>query len=232
MIMIGNKKITIKSGFLLVSFVAVLLVMYFVGISRLTPESIRNLILSFGWWGPVAYIFIYTIRPLLLFPAIILSLAGGLAFGPWWGTLYVLIGGLLGACLCFAIARLLGREKVKKYLGRFPQIDALEEQMDKNGFRAMLIMRVVPIFPYDPVSYLAGLSNIRFGEYALATAIGMVPGAFAYNVLGYSLTDMMSPTFLMAVALVILVMFTPLVYHFKKDKENLAYAKPQRRQKP
>ena len=229
--MIRNKKVTIKSGFLLVVLVAILLLIYFVGVSRLTPESIRNLIISFGWWGPVAYIFIYTIRPLLLFPAIILTLAGGLAFGPWWGTLYVLVGGLLGACLCFAIARLLGRVKMKKYLVKFPQIEALEGQMDKNGFRTMLIMRVVPIFPYDPVSYLAGLSNIRFSDYALATAIGMLPGAFAYNALGYSMTDMLSPTFLMAVVLVILVMFTPLVYHFKKEKENLAYAKPQRRQK-
>jgi len=218
MVMMGNKKLTIKSGFLLVVIVAVLLVLYFIGVSRLTPESIRNLIISFGWWGPAAYIFIYTIRPLLLFPAIILTLAGGLAFGPWWGTLYVLIGGLLGACLCFAIARLLGRGKMIKYLGKFPQIEAIEGQMEKNGFRNMLIMRVVPIFPYDPVSYLAGLSNMRFSDYALATAIGMVPGAFAYNALGYSMTNILSPTFLMAVGLVILVMFTPLVYHFKKNK--------------
>jgi uncharacterized membrane protein YdjX (TVP38/TMEM64 family) len=157
-----------------------------------------------------------TIRPLLLFPAIILTLAGGLAFGPWWGTLYVVIGGLLGACLCFAIARLLGREKTKKYLGDFSQIQAFDDQMVEHGFRTMLVMRIVPIFPYDPVSYLAGLSNMRFRDYAAATAIGMVPGAFAYNVLGYSLTDMLSPTFLLAVALVVLVMFTPLVYHFVK----------------
>lgn len=218
--MTGGKKTRIKAGFSLVILLAVLLLVHVVGVSRLTPESIRNLIISFGWWGPAVYVFIYTIRPLLLFPAIILTLAGGLAFGPWWGTLYVVVGGLSGACLCFAIARLLGREKTKKYLGKFSQIEALDEQMNKNGFRTMLIMRVVPIFPYDPVSYLAGLSNISFRDYAIATAIGMLPGAFAYNVLGHSLTDMLSPVFFMAVALVILVMFTPLVYHLKKHKEN------------
>lgn len=218
MIMTGGKKSTIKAGFLLVSLLAVLLLVHFVGVSRLTPESIRNLIISFGWWGPVVYVFIYTIRPLLLFPAIILTLAGGLAFGPWWGTLYVVVGGLLGACLCFAIARSLGHEKMKKYLGKFSQIQAFDDQVVEHGFRTMLIMRVVPIFPYDPVSYLAGLSNIRFRDYVAATAIGMLPGAFAYNVLGYSLTDMLSPTFLVAVVLVIVVMFTPLVYHFVKNK--------------
>jgi len=218
MIMTGGKKSALKAGSLLTLLLAVLLLAHFVGVSRLTPESIRNLMISFGGWGPVVYVFVYTIRPLLLFPAIILTLAGGLAFGPWWGTLYVLVGGLLGACLCFAIARLLGHEKMKKYLGNFSQIKAFDNQMMDHGFRSMLIMRLVPIFPYDPVSYLAGLSKISFRDYALATAIGMVPGAFAYNVLGQSLTDMLSPVFFMAVALVLLVTFTPLVYHFVKHK--------------
>ena len=227
-----GKKSAVKASFLLMMLLAVLLLVHFVGLSRLTPEAIRNLILSFGWWGPGVYIFLYTIRPLLLFPAIILTLAGGLAFGPWWGTLYVVVGGLLGACLCFGISRSLGREKMQKYVGAWSYAQNFDDQVLKHGFRAMLIMRIVPIFPYDPVSYLAGLSTIRFRDYAAATAIGMVPGAFAYNVLGYSLTDMLSPTFFMAIALVIIVMFTPMVYHFLKRKENLAYAKPQRRLKP
>ena len=107
---------------------------------------------------------------------------------------------------------------MKKYLGQFPQIQAFDDQIAEHGFRTMLVMRIVPIFPYDPVSYLAGLSKMRFSDYAAGTAIGMVPGAFAYNVLGYSLTDMLSPTFLMGIALVVIVMFTPLVYHFVKHK--------------
>lgn len=218
MIITCGKKSAVKVGFLLVIVLLVLLLVHFIGVSRLTPESIRNLIISFGWWGPAVYIFLYTIRPLLLFPAIILTLAGGLAFGPWWGTLYVLIGGLLGACLCFLIARSLGREKMKKYLGDFPQLQNFDDQVAEHGFRTMLIMRIVPIFPYDPVSYLAGLSNMKFRDYTVATAIGMVPGAFAYNVLGCSLTDMLSPAFLMAVVLVAVVMFTPLVYHLVKNK--------------
>lgn len=218
MIITGGKKSAVRVGFLLVILLVVLLLVHVIGVSRLTPESIRNLIISFGWWGPVVYIIMYTLRPLLLFPAIILTLAGGLAFGPWWGTLYVVIGGLLGACLCFVIARALGQEKMKKYLGDFPQMQAFDAQAVEHGFRTILVMRIVPIFPYDPVSYLAGLSKMKFRDYAAATGIGMIPGAFAYNVLGYSLTDMLSPTFLMAVALVAIVMFTPLVYHFVKNK--------------
>jgi uncharacterized membrane protein YdjX (TVP38/TMEM64 family) len=219
--MICEKRSALKAGFFLVLLLLVLLFVHFVGISRLTPESIRNLVLSFGWWGPVVYIAMYSIRPLLLFPAIILTLAGGLAFGPWWGTFYVVVGGAMGACLCFVIARLLGSKKSQKYIGKYSQLQLFENQLEVNGFRTILLMRLVPIFPYDPVSYLAGLSKIRFQDYALATIIGMIPGAFAYNVLGYSLLDVFSSTFLLAIGLLILVMFTPLVYHFVKQNRRV-----------
>lgn len=166
MLTICEKKSAMKAGFWLILVLAGLLLVHGTGISRFTPESIRNVVISFGWWGPAVYVFMYSIRPLLLFPAIILTLAGGLAFGPWWGTFYVVLGGVLGACLCFMISRLLGREKMIKYVRRFSHLQAFEERMSANGFRTMLFMRVVPIFPYDPVSYLAGLSRIRFRDYA------------------------------------------------------------------
>lgn len=221
MTMIREKRSAIKAGFFLVLLLLVLLFVHFVGISRLTPESIRNIVLSFGWWGPVVYVVMYSIRPLLLFPAIVLTLAGGLAFGPWWGTFYVVVGGVMGACLCFFIARLLGSKKLQKYMGKYSQLQLFENQLEVNGFRTMLIMRLVPIFPYDPVSYLAGLSKIRFQDYVLATTIGMIPGAFAYNVLGYSLLDIFSSTFLLAIGLLVIVMFTPLVYHFVKQNRRI-----------
>jgi uncharacterized membrane protein YdjX (TVP38/TMEM64 family) len=221
MTMICEKRSAIKAGFFLVLVLLVLLFVHFVGISRLTPESIRNVVLSFGWWGPVVYIVMYSIRPLLLFPAIVLTLAGGLAFGPWWGTFYVVVGGVMGASLCFLIARLLGSKKLQKYIGKYSQLQLFENQLEVNGFRTMLIMRLVPIFPYDPVSYLAGLSKIRFRDYVLATIIGMIPGAFAYNVLGYSLLDVFSSTFLLAIGLLVVVMFTPLVYHFVKQNRRV-----------
>lgn len=220
------KKSAIKAGFFLVIVSILLLLVHMVGISRLTPEAIRNLIVSLGWWGPVVFVLLYTLRPLLLFPAIILTLAGGLAFGPWWGTFYVVLGGLSGACLCFWLARLMGKESMRRYFGRYVKLEQWDAKTQEHGFKTMLVMRVVPIFPYDPVSFLAGVSNIRFSEYALATAIGMIPGAFAYNVLGYSMTEMFSPLFLAALLLVALVMFTPMIYHFIKNnyinKENQA----------
>lgn len=221
MIILCEKKSAIKAGFLLTLVLLGLLFVHVVGVSRFTPESIRNVVISFGWWGPAVYVLMYSIRPLLLFPAIILTLAGGLAFGPWWGTFYVVLGGVAGACLCFAIARLLGRKKMQRYLNRFSHLQLFEEKMSANGFRTMLFMRIVPIFPYDPVSYLAGLSKIRFRDYIAATALGMIPGAFAYNVLGYSLLDIFSTTFLLGITLVVLALITPLAYHLRNKNRRI-----------
>lgn len=68
---------------------------------HLSPEGIRTCIFIFGAAAPVLFIFIYALRPLILFPASVLSLTGGLAFGPLWGTVYTIVGATLGAVLSF-----------------------------------------------------------------------------------------------------------------------------------
>lgn len=212
------QRLAVKIGLAAAGLTAFIILVHSIGLGRLTPEALRKLIVACGWWGPAVYILLYTLRPLLLFPAIILTLAGGLAFGPWWGTLYVVIGGLGGAAVCFALARYLGRERVQQYLGRYVPLEMLEDQSREYGFRTLLMMRLVPVFPYDPVSYLCGLSAMRWRDYLAATTLGMIPGAVAYNVLGYSMSDIFSPTFLLAVLLLVVVMGTPLVYHYVKHK--------------
>ncbi|WP_164984930.1 TVP38/TMEM64 family protein [Ammoniphilus sp. CFH 90114] len=174
------------------------------------PAIIREYILSFGWIAPLVYIFLYTIRPLFFFPAVILSLAGGLTFGPWWGTFFDLIGATLGSFLAFGAARKLGRETMEKWTrGRLGKLDIY---MNEQGFKAILFLRLIPLVPFDAVNYGAGLTRIRFRDYALATPLGILPGAFAYNYLGASLHQVFSPMFFMAIALVIALMIIPAGY--------------------
>lgn len=179
-------------------------------LQAMTPERIRSWMLSFGIWAPVFYILFYTIRPLVFFPAVILTLAGGLAFGVWWGTLYVLIGASLGAYLSFGLARILGRETIQRWLG--PRLQKLDVRLSGHGFQTVLFLRLVPLFPFDAVSYSAGLSRVRFRDYAPATTLGMVPGVVAYNFLGDSLSDAFSPSFYLAVGVVVLLAVLPLIY--------------------
>lgn len=210
-------KSAIRAGFLLTLFLFYSwLLLRVIGTERLTPAAISTVINALGWCGPILYICFYSIRPFLLFPAIILTLAGGLAFGPIWGTIYVIIGASAGAGLCFYVARFYGKNKLDGLLSKSTYLRVLDGQFTQYGFRTVLVMRLV--LPYDPVSYAAGLSGIRFREYIAATVLGTVPGAFAYNFLGHSLHQLFTPTFYIAVALVLTLWCTPVVYRLVKRR--------------
>lgn len=151
-----------------------------------TPERIRAFVLSFGVWAPVIYLLAYG-QPIVPLPASVMTITGGLAFGPSWGTLAALVGATVRACSEFLVARLLGRQAVERLLrGKLAAWDA---KLAANGFTAVLLIRLVPNLPFDMQNYGLGFSRVRFSAYAPATVLGMIPGSFAYVYLGYSLTD-------------------------------------------
>lgn len=152
---------------------------------RFSPQAVRNEILILGAWAPVIYIAACMLRPLILFPASIMSLAGGLAFGPGAGVMYILIGGTGGAILAYGLGRLLGKELFQtKIKGR---IEAWRRKLEAEGFRATLLMRLLPVLNFDLVSYVCGLSRVRLSSYTAATVIGLLPGAVGYSFLGSGL---------------------------------------------
>lgn len=176
---------------------------------HLGPEDIRAWILSFGWAAPVLFILIYTIRPLILFPASILSLAGGLTFGPVWGTVYTIVGATMGAVLSFGLARFLGEKFVRKRLKE--KGSKIEMQLQQKGFMYILLFRLIPIFPFDLVSYAAGVSKIKFTAFLLGTLLGMIPGTFAYNFLGSSFLEGKTSYIIIAAVVFVLVTLIPFV---------------------
>jgi uncharacterized membrane protein YdjX (TVP38/TMEM64 family) len=155
-------------------------------VRRITPERVRDYVLSFGLWAPVIYLAVYG-QPLVPLPASLMTITGGLAFGPLWGTLAALGGATARACTQFGVARLLGREAVAKLLkGR---VAALDQKIGQNSFKTVLLVRLIPNVPFDMQNYGLGFSQARFLPYAAGTLLGMIPGCFAFVYLGYSLTD-------------------------------------------
>jgi uncharacterized membrane protein YdjX (TVP38/TMEM64 family) len=109
---------------------------------HLNPEGIRAWILSFGWAAPVLFILLYTVRPLILFPASILSLTGGLAFGPVWGTFYTIVGATMGAVLSFWLARFVGKKFDRIRLNE--KWGKLEKQLAFKGKSGFFIVTALP----------------------------------------------------------------------------------------
>ena len=85
-----------------------------------SAEDIRRWVVGFGVWAPLIYVAVYTIRPLLLFPTLLLNLSAGVLFGPWWGI--ILTSGWLWLCkllLSFGTLRrrLLAAAQLRRQLG-------------------------------------------------------------------------------------------------------------------
>lgn len=170
-------------------------------LQQASPENIRDQVLAFGPWGPVIYVILFTFVPLTLFPDAVLAIASGMAFGMWRGFLLTWLGALSGGSLAFWLARVIGQEameKLQKRMGHKPH-----EVPHMKGFLSVLVLRLVPLVPFDVVSYGAGLSHVRYRDFIFGTAVGIIPGVCVYVNLGDKLIDCGSTHFYWAVALLV-----------------------------
>lgn len=129
----------------------------------------------------VVYVAGYILGTVLLLPGTVLSFAGAVLFGAYEGTLYTWVGAVIGSVLAFLLARALGRDFVNGLLGG--KLEALDRRIREQGFYGLLLIRLVPLFPFNGVNFGCGLTGIRLRDYVLATAIGIVPGTFVYQFL-------------------------------------------------
>lgn len=152
--------------------------------SELDVAALEAQIGNLGPLAPLGFMVIYALATVLFVPGVVFSLIGGALFGPFWGTLYNLLGASLGATLAFLAARYIASDWVaRKSAGRLRQLIA---GVEAEGWRFVALTRLVPLFPFNLLNYALGLTRIRFGHYVLATLICMAPGAAAYTWLGYA----------------------------------------------
>ncbi len=130
-------------------------------------------------WAPLIFIGLYAGATALAMPGSILTLAGGAIFGLFWGTLYNSIAANIGANLAFGVARLLGRDGIKRLAGK--RLDALDRATENYGFRGLLTLRLIPAVPFNALNFGSGLTAISWPTYAVATAVGIFPGTFVYT---------------------------------------------------
>lgn len=133
-------------------------------------------------WGPLLYILIYALRPLLLVPAAPLTAFSGAVFGIGWGLLYTLVAANLSANVAYWIGRFFNFNLPRAGVVVRRWVTALQTR----SFAAVLLMRLFYV-PFDLTNYGAGILKIRWTPYFLATAIGIVPGVAMFVSLGASL---------------------------------------------
>ncbi|RKD21892.1 hypothetical protein BEP19_14660 [Ammoniphilus oxalaticus] len=167
-------------------------------------ESFRNYLLSFGIWAPIISAFLMVFQAIAApLPAFVITFANGMLFGAFWGGLLSWSSAMLGAALCFFIAKALGRPAVEKLVTR-TALDWTDQFFEKYGKHSILIARLLPIVSFDLVSYGAGLTSMRFWGFFIATGIGQAPATILYSYLGQTASSSVKVLFFIFVAVICL----------------------------
>lgn len=180
---------------------------------RIDVAALQTWVESAGSAAPLVFIALYAAATVLFLPGSVITLAGGVLFGPVWGMLWSLAGATLGAALAFLIARYLGGDWIARRAG--PRLSRLNDGVAAEGWRFIAFVRLVPLFPFNLLNYALGLTRIAFLTYVLASALFMLPGALAFTWLGYAGREALSGgegtvrAILIALALVTSMAFLP-----------------------
>jgi uncharacterized membrane protein YdjX (TVP38/TMEM64 family) len=128
-----------------------------------------------GVWGPVLFISIYTLIVVLVLPGILFTMGAGFLFGVIDGSIYVVIGNTLGAIVAFMIARHFLGKRASHFLLRQPRLKALNEELMPEGWKIVLVTRMLPFFPFKLSNYFFGLTHISLKGFVSGHLIGSWP---------------------------------------------------------
>lgn len=151
---------------------------------QLSVDALVTWVQQLGWLAPLVFIAGYAVSAVFFMPGLLFTLAGGVLFGPLYGTFYNLTGATLGATLAFLTARYVAYEWVAQRTGN--RLRQLVTGVEKEGWRFVAFTRLVPLFPFNLLNYALGLTNIRLSHYVITSFIFMAPSGAAYTYLGYA----------------------------------------------
>ncbi len=137
------------------------------------------------------YCSVYIVFTALSIPgAVFLTLIGGAIFGLFYGTIWISISSTTGATLAFLMSRFFFQQAVKEKFG--DRLNAIEENLRKDGAFYLFSMRLVPAIPFFIVNLVMGLTPIKTLHYVLASWSGMLAGTIVYVNAGTQLSKLES----------------------------------------
>ncbi len=158
-------------------------------LSSLDIEEVRDYIASFGIFAPLVSILLMILQSIMApIPAFLITFSNALVFGWIKGAIISWTGAMIGASICFYIGRFLGRDVAVKYAGK-SQLQTFDNYFEKYGKLSILVARLLPFVPFDPISYGAGLTNMKFSSFAIATGLGQLPATIIYSYFAGNITS-------------------------------------------
>ena len=131
--------------------------------------------------APFWVVAVYTAGSALAIPVTLMVIATVLVFGTWLGLAYALAGACVSAAALFAVGRWMGRDAVRRLAGGL--LNRISRKLADNGLLTVITFRIVPVAPFAVINLIAGVSAIRWRDFALGTLIGLLPGVTAIALL-------------------------------------------------
>lgn len=141
---------------------------------------------ALGYAAPLLFILVYALSTAFSLPTgLLLSTVGGFLFGTLWGGTLIVIGATLGATMIFLAARTVLGDVLRARAGPFLQ--KLESGFRENEISYMLVLRLVPLFPFWLVNLAPAFLGVRTSTFIGGTFVGIIPGAFVFASVGTGL---------------------------------------------
>jgi len=152
-------------------------------------ERFLDWVEGLGVWAPLVAGAFYIPATVLFVPGSLVTLAIGAIFGVVVGTIVVSLGSILGSTAAFLIGRFFARDWVAAKVAASPRFKAIDDAVARSGFKIVLLTRLSPVFPYNLLGYMYGITQVKLRDYFFASWIGMFPGTVMYVYLGYALGE-------------------------------------------
>jgi len=132
--------------------------------------------------APLMFLALHVVASLTFVPRSLLGFAAGIVFGVWWGLLWAALGSVIGAVAGFLLARYVHAGLFER--ARWTRFTALLERAERGGWRAVTLIRLVPVIPHSLSNYALGLTQLKLSDYALGSFLGQLPLTIAAVELG------------------------------------------------
>lgn len=213
----------LKRLILVAVIVAVYIVLYtspFLRKILFDPSQLNLYVVALGVAAPLVIIFLQALQNIIsIFSSEVVSVLAGFLFGPFWGFIYSFVGATLGSVAVFLLSRKYGKELAVKLFHKKDLVHYYKLHQ-QGEFWAVFLIRVAPLFPNELVSFGAGMTNIKFSRFLIASSLGFVTEMLILTYFGAELSKGMISTKLVLIG-IILMAFIGIVLFREKIKKFL-----------
>lgn len=181
------------------------------------------------WWAPLVTVLAYTPAAVTMFPRSPITLFAVVAFGPWMGFVYAMLGVELSAWATYVVGQQLDRDTVRRVAGR--KLNDMIQVLRRRGLLAVTALRLVPLAPFSVEGVVAGAVGVRLWHFMVGTAIGILPGTLAATIFGDQLQAALEDPatvnyWLIGIVLAVMTVATLLVRRWLINSASSANAAP------